>query len=308
MLLSYYQKVKPLIAAHRGLSSLYPENTLEGFKSALQFSDFIELDVVLNKEGLPMVCHDAFLSLVSDVKNHNKFEGRKTSKILYEKEKQDWWISDFTFQELKELHLSQCINNRKSEFDGQLQIPSLKEIIDFFLSYNSNTDDKKGILLEIKDYEYHQKYCNINIAEVIHNFLKEQGLSTQHECSLKLPIVIMAFDKQTLQYFSQQSDLPLAQLVWFEDQNIPTITEIVQYAKIVGLDLRLVWQNNQTHEYYNEAKKNGLIIYGWTFQDDNDDIKKLFDEQDISKIYQKSSRLLSGIITEFPQEAIKFIL
>ncbi|CAD8159087.1 unnamed protein product [Paramecium pentaurelia] len=308
MLLSYYQKVKPLIAAHRGLSSLYPENTLEGFKSALQFSDFIELDVVLNKDGLPVVCHDAFLSLVSDVKNHNKFENRKQSRILQDKEKSDWWISDFTFEELKELHLSQCINNRKSEYDGHLQIPSLKEIFEYFLKYNQNTDNKKGILLEIKDFEYHYKYCNINIAEIIHNFLQEQGLSTLNECSQKLPIVIMAFDKQVLQYFSARSDLPLAQLVWFEDKNIPTITEIVQYAKIVGLDLRLVWQNNQTHEYYNEAKKNGLIIYGWTFQDDNEDIKKLFDEQDIGKIYQRSSTLLQGIITEFPQEAVKFIL
>lgn len=27
-----------------------------------------------------MVCHDAFLSLVSDIKNHNKFENRKQSR------------------------------------------------------------------------------------------------------------------------------------------------------------------------------------------------------------------------------------
>ncbi|CAD8158167.1 unnamed protein product [Paramecium octaurelia] len=306
--MQYYQKVRPIIAAHRGLSSLYPENTLEGFRSALQFSDFIELDVVLNKDRLPIVCHDTFLSLVSDVKKHYKFENRKQSRILYDKVKLDWWISDFTFEELKELRLSQCINNRKSEYDGHLKIPSLKETVEYFLKYNQNIDNKKGILLEIKDYDYHQQYCNINIAEIILTFLKEQGLSTLRECSQKLPIVIMSFEKQILQYFNNYTDLPLTQLVCFEDKNIPTITEIAQYAKIIGLDLRLVWENNQTHQYYNEAKENGLTIYGWTFQDDSDDLKRLFNEQDVGKIYQKSSTLLQGIITEFPQEAVKFIL
>ncbi|CAK77951.1 unnamed protein product (macronuclear) [Paramecium tetraurelia] len=297
--MQYYQKVRPIIAAHRGLSSLYPENTLEGFKSALQFSDFIELDVVLNRDRLPIVCHDAFLSLVNDVKKHYKFENRKKIRLV---------DSDFTLEELKELRLTQCINNRKSEYDGHLKIPSLKETVEYFLKYNQKIDNKKGILLEIKDYDYHQQYCNINIAEIIFTFLKEQGLSTLRECSQKLPIVIMSFEKQILQYFNNNTDLPLTQLVCLEDKNIPTITEIAQYAKIIGLDLRLVWENNQTHQYYNEAKENGLIIYGWTFQDDSDDLKKLFNEQDVGKIYQKSSTLLQGIITEFPQEAVKFIL
>jgi glycerophosphoryl diester phosphodiesterase len=40
--------------------------------------------------------------------------------------------------------------------------------------------------------------------------------------------------------------------------------------------MRLVWQNNQTTEYYEEAKKKGLIIYGWTFQDDHKDFQNLF--------------------------------
>ena len=30
----------------------------------------------------------------------------KRSYVDYENEKSDWWISDFTFEELKELHLS----------------------------------------------------------------------------------------------------------------------------------------------------------------------------------------------------------
>jgi glycerophosphoryl diester phosphodiesterase len=44
------QQGRPLNIAHRGLSSILPENTLEAFESALyQGADFIELDIVYTK-------------------------------------------------------------------------------------------------------------------------------------------------------------------------------------------------------------------------------------------------------------------
>lgn len=46
-----HQAGRPLNIAHRGLASLFPENTLESFSTALyQGADFIELDVVYTKE------------------------------------------------------------------------------------------------------------------------------------------------------------------------------------------------------------------------------------------------------------------
>lgn len=42
---------RPLNIAHRGLASIFPENTLQSFSTALyQGADFIELDVVYTKE------------------------------------------------------------------------------------------------------------------------------------------------------------------------------------------------------------------------------------------------------------------
>jgi len=53
------------------------ENTLEGLKASCQWADFVELDVVLNKNGEAIVCHDVFLSKVSDVAQHPEFADRK---------------------------------------------------------------------------------------------------------------------------------------------------------------------------------------------------------------------------------------
>jgi glycerophosphoryl diester phosphodiesterase len=46
--------------AHRGASGLAPENTMEAFREALSFPyvEWIELDVQLSRDGVPVVIHD----------------------------------------------------------------------------------------------------------------------------------------------------------------------------------------------------------------------------------------------------------
>ena len=53
---------QPLIIAHRGSSSVAPENTLAAFAQAIaDGADGIEFDVQLAKDGVPVVVHDANL-------------------------------------------------------------------------------------------------------------------------------------------------------------------------------------------------------------------------------------------------------
>mgnify|MGYP001253390700 CR=1 FL=1 len=50
----------PLLFAHRGASTMAPENTLEAFELALRLgADFLELDVRLTADGQVVVMHDA---------------------------------------------------------------------------------------------------------------------------------------------------------------------------------------------------------------------------------------------------------
>src|SRR5262245_54144840 len=51
-----------LIAAHRGNSSVCPENTLPAFQSALDArADLVELDYFHSADGVPVVIHDEIL-------------------------------------------------------------------------------------------------------------------------------------------------------------------------------------------------------------------------------------------------------
>ena len=48
--------------AHRGLSGLYPENTMISFQKALEHNpDCIELDIHLTKDNRIVICHDETL-------------------------------------------------------------------------------------------------------------------------------------------------------------------------------------------------------------------------------------------------------
>ena len=65
-----FQK-RPLVIAHRGASTEFPENSLDAFSGAFdQGADWIELDVRRSKDGVLVVHHDAHLvdgSLIRDL-------------------------------------------------------------------------------------------------------------------------------------------------------------------------------------------------------------------------------------------------
>jgi glycerophosphoryl diester phosphodiesterase len=57
----------PLVVAHRGASTSYPENTLQAFEGAIAAgADIVELDVRLTADGVPVILHDLDVSASTD--------------------------------------------------------------------------------------------------------------------------------------------------------------------------------------------------------------------------------------------------
>ena len=66
----------PLVIAHRGASGYLPEHTLEAATMAHALgADFVEQDLVLTKDAVPIVLHDIHIDTISDVAT--KFPTRK---------------------------------------------------------------------------------------------------------------------------------------------------------------------------------------------------------------------------------------
>ncbi len=83
-----------LLAAHRGFRFHYPENTLCAFAAAVGRCDFLETDIRLSRDQVPVVLHDATLERTS---NAATLAGRSTPSSLA--------VRDWSLAELRRLDM-----------------------------------------------------------------------------------------------------------------------------------------------------------------------------------------------------------
>ncbi|MEX1221104.1 MAG: glycerophosphodiester phosphodiesterase family protein [Idiomarina sp.] len=98
---------KPIKIAHRGAPAYVPEHTAEGVAMAHAFNvDFIEQDVVLTRDSIPVVLHDIRLDHVSNV-----------AKVFPKKIRPDghFYVMDFSLDELRKLRLNERVVYREAE-------------------------------------------------------------------------------------------------------------------------------------------------------------------------------------------------
>lgn len=99
---------KPLIIAHRGVSSLEIENTVPAFRKAVEIgADMIEFDVQQTKDKKLVICHDFNLKRLGGIDKN---------------------IDEITFDELKEIK----IENPKISEEKTGSIPTLEDFLKEF--------------------------------------------------------------------------------------------------------------------------------------------------------------------------------
>jgi len=121
----------PIIIAHRGAQSIFPEHTIEAYEKAIeQGADYIEPDLVLTKDGHLIVRHEPMLSGTTNVADIPEFAALKTTRELDGKEVTDWFALDFTLAQIKQLKAKQAYSGRSTEYDGLFEIPTFQQVID----------------------------------------------------------------------------------------------------------------------------------------------------------------------------------
>ena len=96
------EEIKPIVIAHRGASGYLPEHTLPAKALAYGLgADFLEQDIVLTKDDVPVVLHDIYLDTVTDVAR--RFAGRQRADGRY-------YALDLTLAELKQLRVTERFN------------------------------------------------------------------------------------------------------------------------------------------------------------------------------------------------------
>lgn len=88
------------VIAHRGNSSQAPENTLVSFQEALKLHvDFIECDVQISKDGVPVVVHDGTFSRITNEKHPHPINDLTLDEIL-KIDAGSWFSPDFAHQRI----------------------------------------------------------------------------------------------------------------------------------------------------------------------------------------------------------------
>ena len=134
------RRKKPIVIAHRGAAGYLPEHTLVAKDYAYATgADYLEQDVILTRDDVPVVFHDLILDEVTDVAS--RFAGRSRSDG-------HWYVIDFDFEELQALRIHERTNPSTGAlvYPGRfpehlnLRIHSLDEELALIRGLNQSTE------------------------------------------------------------------------------------------------------------------------------------------------------------------------
>jgi glycerophosphoryl diester phosphodiesterase len=174
---------QPIVIAHRGASGYLPEHTLPGKALAHAMgADFLEQDIVLSKDDVPIVMHDINLDTVTDVAK--RFPERKREDGRY-------YALDFTLAEIKQLQACERFNPKTGkavypnrfplgQSAASFQLATLEEELQFIQGLNHSTGRVAGIYPEIKQPAWHRKQGH-DISRIVLPILAKYGYTTKQD-------------------------------------------------------------------------------------------------------------------------------
>jgi glycerophosphoryl diester phosphodiesterase len=199
---------KTIVIGHRGTPGYLPEHTIEGYTNAIIMgADFIEPDLVMTKDGFLVVRHEPMLSGTTNVSEMPKFTSKKTTKNVDGKQITDWFVSDFTLAEIKQLRAKQAFAERPKQFDNLYSIPTFDAVIALAKQKSKELGRTIGIYPETKHPSFHEAQ-NLHITDKLLEQLTAAGWNNAES-----PVYIQSFEVSNLQYIRTKSTVKTIQLL-----------------------------------------------------------------------------------------------
>jgi len=295
----------PLIIAHRGASGYLPEHTLEAKAMAHALrADFLEQDLVLTKDSVPIVLHDLYLDTVTDV-----------ARLFPQRARDDgrFYAIDFTLEEIRQLRVTERFRpetgqavfpNRFPAGVGQFRISTLEEELAFIQGLNRSTRRDAGIYPEIKQPAFHRA-AGQDISRIVLEVLTKFAYVSGDD-----PCFLQCFDMEELRRIREElgSRLRLIQLL-DEQQCQKSLVDaetlhcdlsiIAKYAHGIGPSLSGVFQNRSPTRLVSSAHEMGLVVHPWTYRADA--VAAGFPS--FGELHEASAALeVDGVFTDFPDQ------
>jgi glycerophosphoryl diester phosphodiesterase len=308
----------PIVIAHRGASGYLPEHTLAAKAMAHALgADYLEQDVVLTKDGVPVVLHDIHIDTVTDVAR--RFPARRRADGRF-------YAIDFTVAELKLLAASERFDPRTgtavfaARFPvgrSSFQVPTLEEELQLVQGLNQSTGREAGIYPEIKDPAWHRRQGQ-DISRVVIDVLARYGYRTKADKAY-----LQCFDFEEVKRIRSELGYQgrLVQLIADSPQpgsatdhaRLQTrqgLAEIAKVADGIGPSLGMVVRGRidgqlQYSDLVKDAHALGLEVHPYTFRadalpswaDSFDELLRAF------LVYAG----VDGIFTDHPDKGVAFV-
>ncbi len=296
-----------IVIAHRGASGYLPEHTLAAKAMAYAMgADYLEQDLVLSKDDVPIVIHDIHLETVTDV--DEKFPERVRNDGKF-------YVIDFTFKELKTLAVFERFNaeTKKAVFAGRFpykkssfKLHSLSEEIEMIQGLNKSTGKNVGIYPEIKEPAFHKQEGK-DLSKIVLAVLKNFGYKNKND---KCFVQCFDFEENKRIRFELKSDLKLIQLL-DDDYQANDFEQIAKYADGVGPWFQSIITGENADDkititdFVKKAHEHKLLVHPYTFRADA--FPKYF--ENFTQLLETGYFLadFDGVFTDFPDEAVEFI-
>ncbi|MGZ3772333.1 MAG: glycerophosphodiester phosphodiesterase [Pseudobdellovibrionaceae bacterium] len=311
-----------LIIGHRGACGYRPEHTIGSYSLAIDMgADFIEPDLVSTKDGILIARHENEISSTTDVAQ--KFPLRKKKKVVDGKPIEGWFTEDFTLKEIKSLKAKERLAFRDHSHDGEYQILTFQEIIDFVKKKENEKKRVIGIYPEIKHSTYFAS-IGLPLEKTFVEILNKNGYTEKTS-----PIFVQSFEVSNLKALSKMTHVKLLQL-FDEPQERPydfvvkgdprtygdlthpeNLKEIATYAQAIGPYKRMIVPENPDKtlaaptSLIHDAHNVGLLVHPYTFRNEPQYIAPDYHENPLAEYQQFFNLGVDGLFSDFSDTAVK---
>ena len=313
----------PIVIAHRGASGYLPEHTLAAKALAHGMgAHFIEQDVVLSRDGVPIVTHDIYLDSTTDVALRFPDRARPDGRF---------YAIDFDLREIRQLRVHERTH---VDADGQgaaffperfpaqpalFTLPTLSEEIALLSGLDQSRGCRTGLYIELKSPNWHRRE-GLDLASAVLEVLNETGY-----WNLPEQVFLQCFDDQTLRQLREElrAPLPMIQLIgensWDEDSEVDYdylrttegLSYIAGYAQGIGPYLPHIYLGKTASGaarfsgLVDSAHACGLQVHPYTFR--RDELPTGIDSfEELMDIFFRQAGI-DGVFTDFPDIVVNYL-
>ncbi len=260
----------PIVIGHRGACGYLPEHTTESvvLAHALQ-ADYIEQDVVLSSDGIPVVLHDLTLDDMTDV-----------ASVFPDRKRPDshWYAMDFSMKELRQLRVTERRSASRPWKDngtrfplesGHFRISTLSEHLQLIQGLNKSRPHKAGVYVEMKGPAEHRA-AGLDLSQAVLEVLTEYGYKSADD-----RIFLQCFDESEVRRLRTELKTPLLIIQLLSDPaDAAKLKAIAEVADGIGVPLSHVVTGRNDDEspqlttLVQDAHARSLQVHVWTFRTD----------------------------------------